>query len=145
MATITDVAREAGVSVATVSRVINGSPRVLPETRERVLAVIERMSYEPNVLARNFRRSESRVILVLCPNLANPYYAKVVTGITDASRQHGYSAMFCSTQGDVALERGFLELLTGKRADGAILLASDSTAQESISSTPSTAFTFSTL
>ncbi len=126
MATITDVAREAGVSVATVSRVINSSPRVLPDTRERVLAVIERLSYEPNMLARNFRRSESRVILVLCPNLANPYYAKVVTGITDAARQHGYSAMFCSTQGDVGLERGFLELLTGKRADGAILLASDS-------------------
>jgi LacI family repressor for deo operon, udp, cdd, tsx, nupC, and nupG len=127
MPTISDVAREANVSVATISRVLNKNPRVLPETRTRVLEAIERLHYEPNVLARNFRRSESRVILVLCPNFTNPYYANVVTGIADEARHHGYSAMFCTTAGDKLREKEFLDMLKGKRADGAILLATENT------------------
>ena len=126
MPTISDVAREAGVSVATISRVINNSPRVLPETKAKALSAIERLQYQPNILARNFRRSESRVILVLCPNFTNPYYANVVTGISDSARQYGYSAMFCTTQGDKQLEKDFLDMLKGKKADGAILLATES-------------------
>jgi len=129
MATISDVAREARVSVATISRVLNKNPRVSPETEKRVLEAIERLHYEPNVLARNFRRSESRVILVLCPNFINPYYANVVTGIADSARQHGYSAMFCTTQGDRQREKDFLDMLKGKRADGAILLATENPAK----------------
>ncbi len=125
MATITDVAREAGVSVATISRVINNNAKVTPDTRAKVLDAIERLQYQPNVLARNFRRSESRVILVLCPNFTNPYYANVVTGISDTARQSGYSAMFCTTQGDKQLEKDFLDMLKAKRADGAILLATE--------------------
>lgn len=125
MATISDVAREAKVSVATISRVLNNHPRVSPDTRKRVLEAIERLQYEPNVLARNFRRSESRVILVLCPNFTNPYYGNIVTGIADTARKHGYSAMFCTTQGDRDRERDFLDMLRTKRADGAILLATE--------------------
>ena len=129
MATISDVAREARVSVATISRVLNNSPRVSPETRKRVLECIERLQYEPNVLARNFRRSESRVILVLCPNFTNPYYGNIVTGIADTARKHGYSAMFCTTQGDREREKDFLDMLGTKRADGAILLATENSAR----------------
>ncbi len=129
MATITDVARLAGVSVATISRVLNGSTHVSPDTEKKVREAISELHYEPNVLARNFRRSESRVILVICPNFTNPYYANVVTGIADAARHHGYSAMFCTTQGDQEREQDFLDMLKGKRADGAILLASASSPQ----------------
>jgi DNA-binding LacI/PurR family transcriptional regulator len=123
MATISDVAREARVSVATISRVLNNNPRVSPQTRQRVLEAIEKLAYEPNVLARNFRRSESRVILVLCPNFTNPFYGNIVTGIADTARRHGYSAMFCTTQNDKDREKDFLDMLRNKRADGAILLA----------------------
>ena len=70
MSTITDVAREAGVSVATVSRVINGSGFVAPETKQRVQEAIERLAYAPNVYSRNLRRQESRMILVLLPDFA---------------------------------------------------------------------------
>ena len=72
MTTIKDVAQEAGVSVATVSRLLNDTGVVHPETAARVSAAIQKLSYEPNLLARNFRRSESRVILILSPNFSNP-------------------------------------------------------------------------
>ena len=69
MATMAEVAREAGVSVATVSRLLNNQGIVSPETAERVYAAIQKLSYEPNLLARNFRKSESRVILILALGL----------------------------------------------------------------------------
>jgi DNA-binding LacI/PurR family transcriptional regulator len=120
-----DVAREAGVSVATVSRLLNTQDVVSPETAERVYAAIEKLSYEPNLLARNFRRSESRVILILSPNFTNPYYAHILSGIGDAAAELGYSALIFNTADDPAREHEALEMLKKHRADGAILMASD--------------------
>ena len=68
---------------------------------------------------------ESRVILVLCPNFTNPFYGNIVTGIADTARRHGYSAMFCTTQSDKEREKDFLDMLRNKRADCAILLATE--------------------
>ncbi len=124
MVTIADVAREAKVSVATVSRVLNNNSRVMPETTQRVEAAIEKLSYEPNILARNFRKNESRVILILAPNITNPYYANILTGIGAAARRLGYSVMICTTGGESAQELEFLSMLAKRRADGAILLSS---------------------
>ena len=124
MVTIADVAREAKVSVATVSRVLNNNSRVMPETMQRVEAAIEKLCYEPNILARNFRKNESRVILILAPNITNPYYSNILTGIGAAARRLGYSVMICTTDGESAQELEFLNMLAKKRADGAILLAS---------------------
>ena len=73
MATISDVAQKAGVSVATVSRVLNGSSRVSPETALRVRRAIAELDYRPNLLGRNLRRTKSERILVLLPNIANPF------------------------------------------------------------------------
>lgn len=125
MATIADVAKEAGVSVATVSRLLNKQDVVSPETAARVYAAVEKLAYEPNLLARNFRKSESRVILLLAPNVTNPYYAHILSGIGDAARELGYSALIFTTADDPALEREGLEMLKKRRADGAILMASD--------------------
>lgn len=125
MATMADVAREAGVSVATVSRLLNNLGTVSPETAGRVYRAIEKLSYEPNLLARNFRRSESRVILILSPNFTNPYYAHILSGIGDAAAEEGYSALIFNTADDPAREREALEMLKKRRADGAILIASD--------------------
>ncbi len=130
MVTIADVAREARVSVATVSRVLNNNSRVMPETTQRVEAAIEKLSYEPNILARNFRKNESRVILILAPNITNPYYANILTGIGAAARRLGYSVMICTTGGECAQELEFLSMLPKRRADGAILLASMTAARE---------------
>ncbi|WRS27413.1 LacI family DNA-binding transcriptional regulator [Oscillospiraceae bacterium MB08-C2-2] len=125
MATIADVAKKAGVSVATVSRVLNKQSTVSGKTVSRVKAAIEELSYEPNMLARNFRRSESRVILILAPNITNPYYAHILSGIGAKARSLGYSALICTTEEDKAREAEYLDMLAKNRADGAILLATE--------------------
>jgi DNA-binding LacI/PurR family transcriptional regulator len=120
-----DVAREARVSVATVSRLLNNQETVSPDTAVRVYAAIKKLSYEPNILARNFRKNESRVILVISPNVTNPYYAHILSGIGDTATKAGYSALICNTEEDETREREALDMLRKRRADGAILMASN--------------------
>ncbi|MGB4590063.1 MAG: LacI family DNA-binding transcriptional regulator [Clostridiaceae bacterium] len=126
MATISDVAKEAEVSVATVSRVLNKQNNVKKETAERVYEAIEKLSFEPNILARNFRKNESRVILIITPNITNPYYSHILTGIGDAASELGYSALIFNTANCIEKEKEGMEMLKKKRADGAILLSSNS-------------------
>lgn len=123
MSTIQDVAREAGVSVATVSRVINNSPSVASETRARVQSAIEKLKYEPSLLGRNLRRSETKMVLVLLPNISNPFYSKVVRGIEDVGHKNGYNIMLCNVDSNVERERTYLELLKKRMADGVIFMA----------------------
>lgn len=125
MATMADVAREAQVSVATVSRLLNKQGTVSPDTAARVYAAIDKLSYEPNLLARNLRKNESRVVLILSPNVTNPYYARILSGIWDVGAESGYSALIYNTADDPAREREALEMLKKRRADGAILMASN--------------------
>lgn len=125
MATIADVAREAQVSVATVSRLLNNQGTVSPETAARVYAAIEKLSYEPNLLARNFRKKQSRVILILSPNVTNPYYVRILAGIGDAGAEVGYSTLIYNTGDDQEREREALDMLKKRRADGAILMSSN--------------------
>ena len=89
MATISQVAKEAGVSVATVSRVLNGSNTVKEETARKVMETIRRLKYVPNQTARNFRRNETKTILVLLPNITNQYYANVFDGLNTAAQASG--------------------------------------------------------
>jgi DNA-binding LacI/PurR family transcriptional regulator len=123
MATIVDVASAAGVSVATVSRVLNGKCSLEGESAKRVLLAVKELQYVPNPTARNLRRNESRIILILVPNITNPYYAHILSGIGDAAHQHGYGAFLCNTGGDADQEAQVLGRLTRRQADGAILLA----------------------
>jgi DNA-binding LacI/PurR family transcriptional regulator len=125
MATMADVAREAQVSVATVSRLLNNEGTVSADTAARVYAAIQKLSYEPNILARNLRKNESRVILILAPNVTNPYYAHILSGIGDAAAELGYSALIFTTADNVDREREALDMLKKRRADGAILMASN--------------------
>lgn len=120
--TIEQVARQAGVSVATVSRTLNNSPAVKPATAQRVRQAIESLRYVPNQSARNLRRNESRVILALAPNFSNPYYSHILTGIGDRAWELEYSVLICNTLGHSSSERQFLKMLESHRADGAILL-----------------------
>ena len=122
MVTIGEVARYAGVSVATVSRVLNNSDSVKPATAQRVMAAIREMDYIPNQSARNLRRSESRVILTLAPNFSNPYYSSILTGIGDLAHDCEYSVLICNTGGQAENEERFLKMLDAHRADGAIFL-----------------------
>lgn len=119
---IAAVARRAGVSVATVSRVLNGHANVRPATRERVLAEIEASGYRVNELARNLRTAESRLLLTMVPDFGNPFYAEIVRGIDSVARQHGYFMLLCDTGADAGRERSYFDLLRRHRADGAICL-----------------------
>lgn len=121
MVTIADVARAAGVSVATVSRVMNGSASVAEPTVRVVQAAIERLNYVPNQQARNLRRHESRNILVLLPNITNPYYASVFSGLNQKAQELGYNLLLCNTDGRDP-EQMLKEAIESQRSDGAILL-----------------------
>ena len=127
MPTIQQVAKVAGVSVATVSRVINNSGRVVDKTREKVEKAIADLNYSPNMIGRNLRRKTTEVILVLLPNISNPFYAKTVSGITSVAKKNGFTVMVCSTNSDKNLELNFLNLLKYKLADGAILMSQEMT------------------
>jgi DNA-binding LacI/PurR family transcriptional regulator len=119
---IADVAERAGVSVATVSRVLNAHTNVREATRERVLAAVASSGYRINELARNLRTAESRLLLTMVPDFGNPFYASIVRGIDSVARQNGYFMLLCDTGADPLRERSYFDLLRGRRADGAICL-----------------------
>lgn len=121
--TIQDVAKEAGVSVATVSRVINKSTSVSIETRELVMDAVKRLDYRPNLLGRNLRRAETRLILVLLPNISNPFYSTIVKGIEDVGHRNGYNILLCNTDSEPGREKLYLDLLKNRQADGVIFMA----------------------
>jgi LacI family transcriptional regulator, repressor for deo operon, udp, cdd, tsx, nupC, and nupG len=110
------------VSVATVSRVLNGHANVRPATRDKVLAAVDASGYRVNELARNLRTAESRLLLTMVPDVGNPFYAEIVRGIDSVARQHGYFMLLCDTGADPGRERSYFDLLRRRRADGAICL-----------------------
>lgn len=124
MPTILDVAKAAGVSVATVSRVMNQTGPVAEETAAAVREAIKQLAYVPNQQARNLRRNESKTVLVLLPNITNPYYANVFSGINERAQTLGYSLYLCSTEGGDT-ESLLSSAIDGHTADGAILMAID--------------------
>lgn len=125
MSTILDVAKVAGVSVATVSRVLNNSTKVSVNTNQCVLEAIRKLNYQPNLLGRNLRRMESRLILVLTPNISNPYYSQIISGMEDKAHKNNYNIMLCNTNSSSKREKVFLELLYNKLSDGVIFMASE--------------------
>jgi LacI family transcriptional regulator, repressor for deo operon, udp, cdd, tsx, nupC, and nupG len=125
LATILDVAKLARVSSATVSRVLNDSPSVSAETREHVLQCIRSLGYEPNYLGRNLRRAETRIILVLLPTIANPFYAKIVQGLETAAHLHGYDILIGETGFSLEREKVFLSMLKNRLTDGIVFLSSN--------------------
>lgn len=93
---IEKVAQLAGVSKATVSRVLNAHPGVKPDTREKVLAAISACDYQPNLLARQLRTSQSNMLLVLISDITNPFCSRVVQGIEAEAELHGYHILLCN-------------------------------------------------
>ena len=120
--TSSQVAKVAGVSVATISRVLNDSPLVTPETRRHVQQVIDQLDYHPNVVARNLRSSKSRLLLALVPNISNPFHAEVVHGINKVVYAHDYNLLLCETQGIREREDAFFSMLKQKIVDGILAI-----------------------
>ena len=125
IATIKDVAKLAGVSVATVSRVLNKEGNVLPQTKLRVQDAIQKLHYSPNLLGRNLRQGTTKKILVLLNTISNPFYSQVVRGIEECAAKEHYTVMLCMTHGDPVLEQQSITLLQTKLVDGAVFLSAE--------------------
>lgn len=124
MATMKQVAERAGVSISTVSHVINNTRVVSDDVRQRVLGIIEEMRYIPSAVARSLKNDKTKTIGVLVPNSSNPYFAELIRWIEDAAFQLGYSIILCNAHGDDRKQGAYLRLLMEKRIDGLVLVAS---------------------
>lgn len=122
MSNISEVAKLAGVSVATVSRVINNPKIVTKKTRSKVELAIKELSYEPNVLGRNLRTSESKLLLALIPSISNPFYTEIMNGIEDAALELGYNILLCETNSNPIRQVTYFNLIKNKLADGLIAM-----------------------
>lgn len=122
MLTISQVAEIAGVSVATISRVLNDSPLVTDKTKRRVQKIIDDLDYHPNVVARSLRSSKSRHLLALVPNISNPFHAEIVHGINKIVYAHDYNLLLCETHGFREREDAFFSMLKQKMVDGILAI-----------------------
>lgn len=121
---IYDIADKAGVSIATVSRVLNGSPNVSAKTKEKILRVIEEEGYTPNVFARGLGLNSMKMIGILCTDVSDIFYAKAVSIIENALRQYGYDSLLCSTGNKLGDKKKYIDLLLAKRVDALICIGS---------------------
>ncbi|WP_458243090.1 LacI family DNA-binding transcriptional regulator [Streptomyces sp. MAI_2237] len=124
MATMADVARSAGVSVATVSHVLNGTRPVLPHTRQSVLDAIDRLGYTPNTLARSLVTSRTRSIGLAVSAISNPYFTEILQGVEAAALDAGHGLLIADPHDDPAHERTVVQLLHERRVDGMIVAPS---------------------
>ncbi len=121
---IRKVAQQAGVSVATISRVLNHPEQVLPETREHVLAIMKKLDYTPNWFARGLNLGTTNTIALLIPSLETKLYQKIITGIETVARNKHYAVFFCNTYGDAQVEYDCLKMMGTRRVDGVVLVSS---------------------
>ena len=121
---IYDIARKAGVSTATVSRVINGSKSVSDKTRQRVSTIMTEDGYTPNVFARGLMVNSMKTIGVMTIDVRDLYYARSIYTIEKEARKLGYNVILCNTGEDISEKKKYLKLLLQKRVDGIILIGS---------------------
>lgn len=120
-ANIYDVAREAAVSVFTVSAVVNKKGQVSAPLMRRVEAAVRKLNYRPNLLARSLANRQTNSIGVVVPDIANPFFPLIVRGAEDTAQQNGYNILLCNSDNQQAKEELYLELLLSKRVDGILL------------------------
>jgi len=130
MTTIKDVATEAGVSVATVSRVINNEKYVSEDMREHVLKVISEMNYQPDAVARGLRTKSTHIISLVIPDICNPYFPEVSRGVQSVADLHKYIVVLCNTDRSLKRELEFYEKLSMQKVEGIIINPSSSKKEE---------------
>lgn len=120
--TIYDVAREAGVSMATVSRVVNGNPNVKPSTRKKVSEVIERLDYRPNAVARGLASKKTTTVGVIIPNVTNLFFSSLARGIDDIASMYKYNIILANSDENYEKELQVFNTLLSKQVDGIIFM-----------------------
>lgn len=126
MSTLGDVAKRAGVSMMTVSRVINNSGYISQETRQRVEQAISDLGYVPNALARSLRFKQTKTLALILTDITNPFFTTVARGVEDAASEQGFSVMFCNTDESQADEAEYLNVIVQKQVDGVLLVPAES-------------------
>lgn len=122
--TISDIAKEAGVSQATVSRVLNQSGYVKEETRKKILNVMERLNYSPSAIARSLSTNKTNTIGVVVPDINNPFFGEVIKGISEVADKHGLNIILCDTDESMEKEVKALKVLKEQRIQGVIITPS---------------------
>lgn len=122
--TMNDVAKEAGVSVATVSRVVNDPDSVSEKLRLKVQRAMQRLHYHPSSFARAFKMKETRLVGVIVPLLDHPFYGRMATAIEKTLFTHNYRAIICNAEEDSSREKAYIEMLLQQRVDGIIINSS---------------------
>ncbi|NOZ73327.1 MAG: substrate-binding domain-containing protein [Chloroflexi bacterium] len=129
MATISDVAKQAGVSPVTVSRVINNAGNVSAATRTRVERAIAELGYVPSGAAQSLRSKRTKTLALIVPDIQNAFWTTMARGIEDAAQSHGYSIFLYNTDENAAKQRHCLEVVVSQRVDGVIIAPHDSNAE----------------
>lgn len=122
MANIQDVAKRAGVSISTVSRVLNGNARVNSDVKKRVEAAVEALAYQPNSAARSLRTNRSRIIGLLISDIQNPFFMGLIRGVEDEALRNEYSLILCNSSESPQREQQYLDVLYAERVAGAIIV-----------------------
>lgn len=125
MTSIRDVARKADVAACTVSRVLNGTANVAPETKQKIEDAMKELNYIPNELARGMFRQKSGTVAMLIPSIKHPYFANLAHCIELKLYEKGYKLMLCSTDGQIEKERDYIHILKSNIVDGVIMGVSD--------------------
>lgn len=123
MVTIYDIAKRAGCSAMTVSRVINNTGRISDKTRARIKAIMEEMNYVPNIAARSLVLQETKLLSLVIPDITNPFYTTLARGAEDAARKLGYQLLFSNSDESLEKEKTTLEAVLSTRADGVLFAA----------------------
>ncbi len=121
MSTINDVAEEAGVSVATVSHVINGTRYVSNELTERVEEAMEKLGYRPNAVARSLKTNKTQTIGLIASDLSNPFFSSLLRGVEDSALKEDYSLIVCNTDETLDKEKLYIDVLSGRKIDGLLI------------------------
>ncbi len=121
--TIKDVAHEAGVSITTVSHVINETRSINPETKARVLDALDKLGYQPNIIARSLRSGKTKTIGLIVPDIANLFFAEIARRIEDYGYQYGYSVILGNSDNDPVKQSNYINTLITKQVDGVVFIS----------------------
>ena len=127
--TISDVADHAGVSPATVSRVIQGAKNVRPATRAKVERAIQELGYVPSAVAQSLRSKRTRSLALVVSDITNPFWTTIARGVEDGAQRHDYSVLLCNTDEDLAKQLRYLDFLISQQVDGVIIAPYNSDAE----------------
>lgn len=128
MTTITEVAKRAGVSPMTVSRVVNRSGYASPATRAKVEVAVAELGYVPNAVARHLRSKRTKTIALVMSDITNPFFTTIARGVEDAASPHGYAVMFANTDESESEEIAYLQMLAQRQIDGVLLVPAGNSA-----------------